>query len=98
MSGPNRFVHRTIIVVHTTAQAWRASASSASGPKLEIDAGLDFLHVQRCVARISREIDGRQIDGLIAEAEIIVFDPGRPVRRQRIFEAGAGGPAGAREV
>ena len=64
--------------------------------ELEIDAGFDFLDVERSIGAVSRESRRRQIQGLVAEAEIVVFDLGRPIRRKRIFKADARGPAGAR--
>ncbi len=39
-----------------------------------------------------------KIDRLRSEAEIIVLDLGRPIRRKRIFKTGAGGPAGPRQA
>src|SRR6202040_423518 len=72
--------------------------SPASRPKLEIDAGFDFLNVQRRVGAVRGESGGRQIERLGAEAEIIVFALRAPIRRESIFKARAGGPAGPRRA
>src|ERR1700741_3635820 len=72
--------------------------SPPSRPKFEIDAGLDLLDVERSIRAVGRECRCRQIEGLIAEAEIVVFDLSGPIRRERIFKAGARGPAGPRQA
>src|ERR1700758_2277506 len=65
-----------------------------SRSEFEIDAGFDFLDVERSICAVGRERRCRQIQGLIAEAEIVVLDLGGPIWRERIFKAGARGPAG----
>ena len=59
-----------------------------------IDARLDFLHVERRIRCVCRQRRRGEIEGLRTEAEVIVFHLGRPIAVDRIFEAGAGGPAG----
>src|SRR5215472_7872234 len=70
----------------------------SSRPKLEIDAGFDFLHFQRSVRRVTQSRRRRQIQGLVAETEIVVFDLGAPIWREGIFKAGARSPAGPRKA
>ena len=84
----NRLVYSLLAIGH----------SPLSRPKLEIDAGFDFLDVERRIRAVSRECRRGQIQGLVAEAEIVVFDFGGPIRRERIFKPGAGGPAGPRQA
>src|SRR4029077_14326209 len=73
-------------------------APRPSRPKFEVDAGFDFLDVERSIRAVSRECRRWQIQRLVAEAEIVVFDFGGPIRRKRIFKSGARGPAGPRQA
>src|SRR5262249_56613002 len=72
--------------------------SPASRSKFEIDAGFDLLDIQRSIRAVSRSRRRGQIQGLVAKAEIVVLDPGGPIRRERIFKSGAGGPTGPRQA
>src|SRR5215472_8797988 len=83
---------------NSCAYRCRYSPSPASRPKFEIDAGFDLLYIQRSIRAVSRSRRRGQIQGLVAKAEIVVLDPGGPIRRERIFKSGAGGPTGPRQA
>jgi tripartite-type tricarboxylate transporter receptor subunit TctC len=65
--------------------------------ELEVYARLDFLDIEIGVRCVGRRRRGREIERLRSEAEIVVFDAHGPVVGERVFEAGADGPAGAHE-
>src|SRR3984885_6226740 len=73
------------------------AGSARSVAEFEIQPRFDFLNIQTRGRRDGAEERRREIQRFRAKAEINGFNPPRPVSVERIFEAGAGGPAGARQ-
>src|SRR6185437_14792498 len=77
---------------------FRHSLDSLSAAKAEVQPSLDFLHIEAGVRADGPECRRGEIHRLRAEAQIIVFDLGRPVLVDGVFKAGAGRPAGVQQA